>query len=348
MQTDTSPPVLPIMFHHGRAHPDRPAGAVLVRRGVSYLPTQSPPAWQQREEANLARIIGCVTGSREAASHQSAAILHGAWIRESEPDVSVINSSSPTLRSVRLARIAYGDQRARSLRPGQSRTGNGIHAGREVRLQRWQRTFQADEITTALGINVTTVARTIMDCLLDLPGPDGFVTAEGVLVRAVAWDRRQAQASQQRSAAVTDAVTHLLKRYANRRGMRRARGMLPLLDAASESPGESETRYWLLRAGIPRPVCQAAVVTPNGPLFPDITLAGTTVCIEFDGAGKYHKDGEALYREKYRQDELTRLGWTVVRVVWADLHNPQQMIDRVLRTAPPGTRIPLIPREWMA
>lgn len=348
METESPPTAIPRMLRHGRAHPDRPAGAVLVRRGVSYLPSQPPPVWRQREEANLARIMGCVSGTREVASHQSAAVLHGAWIRESEPDVAVINSASPTYRSVRLARIAYGDQVARSLRPGQTQTSDRGRLGRQVRLRRRQRTVQDDEITTALGISVTTPARTIMDCLLGLPGPDAFVTAEGVLVRASGWDRRQVEASRRRSAAIIDAVTELLDRYPKQRGMRRARGILPLLDAASESPGETETRYWLLRGGIPRPVCQAAVTTSNGQWFPDITLAGTRVCIEFDGAGKYSKDGEVLYREKNRQDELTRLGRTVVRVVWEDLHRPQQMIDRVLRAVPPGTQVPLTPREWMA
>ncbi len=58
---------------------------------------------------------------------------------------------------------------------------------------------------------------------------------------------------------------------------------------------------------------------------------------EFDGRVKYgrllrpgEEPGDAVFREKRREDELRRLtGFAMVRLVWADLHRPRETAARI-------------------
>jgi very-short-patch-repair endonuclease len=107
--------------------------------------------------------------------------------------------------------------------------------------------------------------------------------------------------------------------------------MLAHLDGRSESPGESRLRVDLSMAGI--------VVTPQVTIRDeagkfvarvDLLVDGTNVVIEFDGLVKYRDRGtEALIAEKRREDELRRLGYLVLRFIWADLADPVRMVRRV-------------------
>jgi very-short-patch-repair endonuclease len=55
----------------------------------------------------------------------------------------------------------------------------------------------------------------------------------------------------------------------------------------------------------------------------DLLVEGTKLVVEFDGKLKYADgDAEVLWAEKRREDRLRRLGYTVIRVSWADLHRP--------------------------
>jgi len=56
------------------------------------------------------------------------------------------------------------------------------------------------------------------------------------------------------------------------------------------------------------------------------------VILEFDGALKYGGTGaDALIAEKVREDRLRDLGYEVVRVTWADLAQPLELIARIRR-----------------
>jgi len=66
--------------------------------------------------------------------------------------------------------------------------------------------------------------------------------------------------------------------------------------------------------------------------WPDHRLLG-----EFDGKEKYarflrpgEQPGDAVFREKRREDELRRVtGWAMVRVVWADLYRRAETSARI-------------------
>jgi very-short-patch-repair endonuclease len=66
---------------------------------------------------------------------------------------------------------------------------------------------------------------------------------------------------------------------------------------------------------------------------------------EFDGRIKYGRllrpgeaAGDAVFREKNREDMLRDLGWEVVRWMWADLRNRREIAERLERAFARGVR----------
>ena len=108
----------------------------------------------------------------------------------------------------------------------------------------------------------------------------------------------------------------------------RVRTMLAHADGRSESPGESRLRFGLTVAGVetePQVLIRDDLGYAVGRV--DLLVKGTRVVVEFDGKVKYADgNGETLWQEKRREDGLRRLGYTVVRVIWADLYDMPKVI----------------------
>lgn len=105
------------------------------------------------------------------------------------------------------------------------------------------------------------------------------------------------------------------------------------VDGRSESPGETRLRVLCSAWGV-RVVPQVAIVDGRGRQVArvDLLVDGTRVVLEFDGAVKYADGGlPALMAEKRREDRLRALGYTVVRVTWADLDRPATLLGRIRR-----------------
>jgi hypothetical protein len=102
------------------------------------------------------------------------------------------------------------------------------------------------------------------------------------------------------------------------RGSRRAVEVLSLADSRIESPLESLTHLALYDSGFPRPEPQTWLRGADGKWYRvDFFWADFGIVLEADGKGKY--GGDALWAEKRREIALTRAGFSVVRVRWADL-----------------------------
>lgn len=128
---------------------------------------------------------------------------------------------------------------------------------------------------------------------------------------------------------VAAALDALVRRPGDRR---RADTVLDRCSALSESPGETLTRLALVDAGF-AVRSQVSVADDDGSVGRVDLLVGDRVVVEFDGAVKYAgADGrDALVAEKRREDRLRALGYTVVRVTWADLARPEVVVARVRR-----------------
>lgn len=113
-------------------------------------------------------------------------------------------------------------------------------------------------------------------------------------------------------------------------GTARARTVTEHSNGASESAGESRCRWVFTLMGLPEPVLQA-VITDHGQFVGrvDFLFRDQRTIVEFDGLGKYDAR-EDLVGEKKREDWLRSLGYSVVRLTWADLANPAQVRAKVL------------------
>lgn len=108
----------------------------------------------------------------------------------------------------------------------------------------------------------------------------------------------------------------------------RCRTMNAMVDGRRESVGETRVGILAFTAGI-RLVPQVTILDEHGDFVArvDFVVEGTKVIVEFDGKGKYAEGGaDVLFAEKRREDRLRRLGWTVVRVTWADLYRPEKVV----------------------
>ncbi|MFS0702978.1 hypothetical protein AB6N23_00505 [Cellulomonas sp. 179-A 9B4 NHS] len=172
------------------------------------------------------------------------------------------------------------------------------------------------------GYRVTTLERTAVDCATVLHPYAALVVADAAL--HVGADR--------------DVMLALLDAARGRRGVRRARAVLEVADGGAESPGETWTRWTVLRLGYPVPETQVPVDTGGGRYWADIGYPAWRLLIEYDGAEKYGTDGRdavaALRRERRRQLAVEDAGWRVVRVTAHDRRHVDAFEAR-LRTALP-------------
>ena len=113
-----------------------------------------------------------------------------------------------------------------------------------------------------------------------------------------------------------------------------------LANPLSESVAESRCwpLFWLL--ALPAPVCQHPVYDARGGFIGRVDFAWPEhkLIVEFDGAVKYDgllRPGEtanqAVIREKRREDRLRAEGWTVIRLCWSDLDDPQRVAALIRR-----------------
>jgi len=176
----------------------------------------------------------------------------------------------------------------------------------------------ADHVTNGSGLPVTTVERTVIDLGRTLPFRAGVVAADSAL--------RSAGASQERVRAV-------LGDCAGWPGIRRAARVVELADARAESPLESLCRAVFDELGMPRPDLQTLVVDPHDGWWArvDFLWADHGTVVEADGMAKY--TGLATLREeKLRQERIEELGYSVVRVTWAQVtRDPAGTVNRIRR-----------------
>ena len=119
-------------------------------------------------------------------------------------------------------------------------------------------------------------------------------------------------------------------------------------DGRSESPGESMTRVIMDQLGLPAPHLQVSIFAPNQKFIgrTDLGYPELGVLLEFDGFVKYSKllkDNEhsvdVVVREKDRENLIRGMGYLVIRIVWADLHKPARLAERIKADLDRGRRI---------
>ena len=125
-------------------------------------------------------------------------------------------------------------------------------------------------------------------------------------------------------------LRHAVLLQTGRRGIVAVRDLVPLANAASESPMESEARLVMLDGGLPTPVLQYEIVDVDGEVWRvDFAWPELRVAAEYDSV-EWHGDAEALRRDRRRYEALRVAGWTVVPILADDVRRfPQDLIWRI-------------------
>jgi hypothetical protein len=274
-----------------------------VRRGAYCAPGDlhvDGPASAPREARlrALARAAALHAQLRaeHVLSHATAALLHGCLVWSTPEDTHV-----------------YQRYRASG------------HAAADVRRHAW--TLNADEVTRAAGLPVTSLTRTVVDCARTLHPLEALVIADSAL--ALGLER--------------EAAFETLRAQRGHRGKERAHLVIGLAELGPQSAWETWVRYELLRAGLPRPAVQMAVQTEAGVFHTDLGYERWALGIEFDGLTKYRVDGvrpghdPALeyMSEKDRADAIRGAGITIERASASDKGDVGAMIARFTQHLPP-------------
>nr|NLD41358.1 type IV toxin-antitoxin system AbiEi family antitoxin domain-containing protein [Actinomycetales bacterium] len=182
----------------------------------------------------------------------------------------------------------------------------------------------SDQVMTVNGLKVTSPARTVTDLAMSTTRDASVAVADAAL----------------RGAMVTTAsLEESLAGAAGRRGVRRARHALSLVDGRSESVAETLSRLTFRDFGLPEPETQVEIVNARGVRVGrvDFLWREYGVIGECDGFGKYF-DGltpaetrRRLAMEKDRDGELIALGYRVFHWRWRDLEEPHVLAARLKR-----------------
>jgi len=188
------------------------------------------------------------------------------------------------------------------------RTHRAVLASSEVATLRTQ---DGREILT------TSLERTVLDCARVLPLEQAAVIGDHAL----------------RKGARLGSLRLQLEQSPAKRGSRRARDVLDVLDGASESVGETRTRLLLRSFGLSLFIPQFEIPTPRGRFRADFADPGSRVVIEFDGSAKYtdyRPTDEVLLAERRRENALVEEGWQVLRLEWNHLAHPAEVRRRIV------------------
>lgn len=285
--------------HRELAHQVRAGALQSIRRGAYERTTT--PALPDNDAARavaahllLVRAAVRVTAPTAVVSHLSAAVLHG---------LPVLASS---LTRVQLTRA--------DIPGGKSRGGVRVYAA----------PLHVDDVVLVEGIAVTSLARTVLDLGRTVSFREAVMTGD---------------AARRRGLARVD-LNSCLDRSTRWPGMPAARRVVSFLDPLSESAGESLSRVALHTAMVPRPELQFEVRDRRGNLVgrADFGWEGQRTLGEFDGRVKYGRllkpgesAGDAVYREKVREDAFRDLDWHVVRWTYPDLRAFDPVVERLRR-----------------
>ena len=162
-----------------------------------------------------------------------------------------------------------------------------------------QERIDADEITRVGDLTVSAPARTALDLARHLPRGQAIARLDA-LAAATGIGAR-------------DVLT-LAHRYPGARGIRKARALVPLLDAGAQSPRESWLRLLLIDGGFPRPATQIMVSDGLRTAFVDMGWEDPRIGLEYDGE-QHHSDRHQYVNDIARLEMLDQLDWLIIRVV---------------------------------
>ena len=254
------------------------------------------PAGQVASLAGRVAAVLAAYPDGTVASGRTAARLHGLWLPGDAQDERIEVTVHPDVPVPR--------DRSYNRRPG-------IRARRQV--------LRPDETTIVAGLPILTEARTWLELAAVLRPADLVALGDSAL----------------RGAATVTEMEELISRAVHRRGVVRARAVLPLLDARSRSRPESHMRYAVVSSGLPKPDVNRPIFDARGEwLFePDLSYDDVRLALEYNG--RDHAAVERMRSDITREVDAGQRGhWHTVTFGPVEVFNrPDQLAAyvRVLR-----------------
>lgn len=176
----------------------------------------------------------------------------------------------------------------------------------------------------------TGLTRTAVDLCRTLPLPQALVAVDAAARELSADHTRAGLLDPANRELVRACLAECCESLRLRPGYRKAEKAAAYAEPSSESPAESLSRGWIIRAGLPVPRVGLPVLGASGrTYYGDLVWSREQVIGEVDGLLKYDSP-DVLIREKNREDDLRRAGWTVVRWTGAEIYrDPARVVERV-------------------
>ena len=175
---------------------------------------------------------------------------------------------------------------------------------REIRFH--TRSLPVDEVTTELGIPVTSVPRTLLDLASVLP-PDRLLNA--------------INEAEERGLGDALSLPVLIERHRGERGVAVLRSVLA--DAGygvTDRELEAGFARFVARHRLPRPELNAWIRVGIDHFKADCAWREQRVIVELHSA-RHHSTVPKVTRDAARDRRLMLAGWTVIHVTWAQLHD---------------------------
>ncbi len=169
------------------------------------------------------------------------------------------------------------------------------------------RSLTSQDLCTVAGLRVTTPLRTALDLGRLLWRYDALAALDGFA----------------RLGVTSDQLWESEPRFKGMRGVIQLRGLIPVMDGGSESPGESASRLHWIEADLPPPTLQVWVHDDSGRgVFRlDIADEATRFAAEYDGE-EFHGP-ERTGHDAARRRWLEERGWTIVVLTKRDVYDRQ-------------------------
>jgi len=111
----------------------------------------------------------------------------------------------------------------------------------------------------------------------------------------------------------------------------KARAALPQIRPGTDSPRETVTRLFSVRAGLPCPEVNLRVNTTDGVKYLDLAYGEAKLALEYDG--QVHARDGILERDTRRRRALEDLGWRIITITDRDLRADPDSILRSVTAA---------------
>ncbi|WP_022868719.1 endonuclease domain-containing protein [Schaalia vaccimaxillae] len=323
MDTPSSTLIRNSLIHSTRSARKRPRDAILIHVGI-WLPTDLLRSlrtdWQRRQVVAIARTWAVLSTRKTCrATGLSAALILDLPLATPPARIHLTSSARRTSKPTRLPPVLLDGQ---------------VIAPETTTLFHSPLTWPVDFPANPIQDNIQALEAVILSCSCLHPNQEGFVAICSALRRLAVPGGARRRYHFQLEQATKRKLSQILAELPAHTP-RRAQALWAVSNAEARCESVPEARLlWLLRSGGIKGVeVQHLVANRDYRFYLDFAIPQLKIALEFDGDGKYgwtQEDRAIAWGDQFeRQEFLEDRGWTVMRVHWADLAEPEVLLSKV-------------------